>query len=290
MYTASQTMELGSESTFTGLVLFHRYVRQFYHLVANQKQHQQRVMQIKKHLGLVAAACLFVGCKMEEEPRRIRDVINLSHVLGFSSWEDDDGGGAVVSSTDNPEKNTLGEEQNHQQLSSSAKETPIKQINIVESNHPPLLDESYWTAKEQMVSTEQHVLRMISFDTTVCHPHRCVLIVMETLGFGVGKSSTNDNPDNNHWLLSDEKSEHLILRSWRIINEAVLDPRGEALKYPVIVLSCAAISLAADGVGVSNLQDCSENDIGRIKLPDYWWRALDVSTKDITTLRNVLQF
>ena len=48
------------------------------------------------------------------------------------------------------------------------------------------------------------------------------------------------------------------------------------------------ISLAADGVGVSNLQDCSENDIGKIKLPDYWWRALDVSTNELSsTVENI---
>ncbi len=42
--------------------------------------------------GKVASACILVGCKMEEEPRRIRDVVNLSHLLGLPSWEDDDDG------------------------------------------------------------------------------------------------------------------------------------------------------------------------------------------------------
>jgi hypothetical protein len=32
--------------------------------------------------------CILVGCKMEEEPRRIRDVVNLSRLLGLPSWED----------------------------------------------------------------------------------------------------------------------------------------------------------------------------------------------------------
>jgi hypothetical protein len=34
---------------------------------------------------------------------------------------------------------------------------------------------------------EQHVLRMIQFNATVCHPHQCMLALMETLGFGVGR-------------------------------------------------------------------------------------------------------
>ncbi len=40
------------------------------------------------HLGKVSSACLLLGCKVEEEPRRMRDVVNLLHVLGFSSRED----------------------------------------------------------------------------------------------------------------------------------------------------------------------------------------------------------
>jgi hypothetical protein len=47
---------------------------------------------VASHLGKVASACILVGCKMEEEPRRIRDVVNLSRLLGLPSWEDDDNG------------------------------------------------------------------------------------------------------------------------------------------------------------------------------------------------------
>lgn len=139
MFVACQMMELGSESRFTGLVLFHRYTRHFYRLVAEQKQHKQNdkqeMKQIRQHLGQVAAACLFLGCKMSEEPRRIRDVINLSTVLGFSEDEED-------------HKSEL---------------TVIKEL--VE---PPLLDSKYWATKEEIVSTEQLVLRMLQFDTSVC--------------------------------------------------------------------------------------------------------------------------
>ena len=110
-------MELGSESRFTALVLFHRYARRFYRLVVLPQQHQPKKQQhhqrgqlqqqqrqqqstsqegqqlfvaaqeerdrIKNHLGPVAAVRLFLGCKIEEEPQQIRDVINLSHLLIF---------------------------------------------------------------------------------------------------------------------------------------------------------------------------------------------------------------
>lgn len=287
MYISSLVMELGSESRFTGLVLFHRYVRHFYGLMEQQRQKPQpqkqldqtddqqqsneEWKQIKNHLGQVASACLFLGCKMEEESRRIRDVINVSAVLDFSGWND------------------------------SMTQQTTKPITITESKHPPPLDESYWTAKENMVSTEQQVLRMLQFDALVCHPHRCVVIVMDTLGFGTGvdKSSANDgrgeSTTSNNSLLTPEQSERVICGAWRILNDSSLDARGRALVYPVIVLSCAAISLAASGLGVHpdsktigerNSEDTST--LKKIELPGFWWRALDVSTDEMNSTKSTL--
>jgi hypothetical protein len=67
------------------------------------------------------------------------------------------------------------------------------------------------------------------------------------------------------------------------------------------VLSCAAISLAAV-IGVDenvvalkdNVNDCkmaTDYDNGekvKVILPNYWWRALDVSTKNFTIARDAL--
>ena len=64
------------------------------------------------------------------------------------------------------------------------------------------------------------------------------------------------------------------------MNETPLDPRGIVLCYPVIVLSCAVISLLAEG-GITESDD--KNDDGKtVTLPDFWWRVFCVSTKDIT--------
>ena len=71
------------------------------------------------------------------------------------------------------------------------------------------------------------------------------------------------------------------------MNETPLDPRGIVLSYPVIVLSCAVISLAAEGGIVES--DDKKDDGKTVTLPDFWWRALDVSTKDITMAREALQ-
>ena len=301
MHVSSQSLELGCESRFTGLVLYHRYARRFYHSIVQKKQRQRKEKQkshqdyvddnnidhIKNHLGKVAAACLFLGCKMEEEPRRIRDVINLSHVLNFSMYHDDDTK-VIVDTSDGISSNNVLD--TNKTKRSEQVEVPI----IYESKNPPPLDESYWSAKEGMVSVEQHVLRMINFDTTVCHPHRCVLMIMETLGFG-RITSSNDVKTNAHdtstWLLSSQQSDNIILRSYMILNEATLDPRGVALEYPVIVLSCATISLACRikvNVDDDNIDD-DDDDKEEVELPDCWWRALDVSTNDINRAKLALQ-
>lgn len=261
---SSESMKLGSESRFTALILFHRYVRHFYSLLREQqlpgqKQEQDlsRTNENRHHLGLVAAACLFLGCKMSEEPRRIRDVINLCNVLGFCECDD-----SVAN------KNI------------SQKEL----IKIKESTEPPLLDEKYWKAKEEVVSIEQLVLRMLQFDTIVCNPHRCVLIVMDTLNFSTGMDKLSDTKrtmegrEKNDSLLTAEQSETVISDAWSLLNEASLDPGGTALVHPVMVLACAAIQVAVDRIAIFWSDNSNEQ---QIKLPDSWWRALDIKTSEI---------
>ena len=199
MHIASIVLELGSESRFTGIILFHRYIREFYrHVVvsisttasslttaekptSDTNNRRKCRKAIESHLNSVASACILLGCKMEEETRRIRDVVNLSHMLNTYDNEDYSDNDDVMTTHDIKSKRI---------------------ITIIESAHPPPLDEKYWKTKENLISVEQHVLRMIRFDTSVCHPHRCVLVIMETLGFGVGRSKRDDN------IISDEQQSH----------------------------------------------------------------------------------
>ena len=220
---------------------------------------------------------------MEEEPRRMRDVVNLSHVLGFLSWEDDgeDGDNFDVDNDAmaNDDSKLVGLDDDGRR---GWRRRDGEMVTIVESRDPPPLDEGYWKAKEGLVSTEQHVLRMIRFDAAVCHPHRCVLAIMEMLGFGVGRRDAttgggcrrrdggDDNDDDDgvgrgrrgggedkrrrrrddrRWLLHPDRSEGVILEAFWMLNDAALDGGGAALRHPVVVLSCAAISLAAAAEG-----------------------------------------
>jgi hypothetical protein len=220
--------------------------------------------QIKRHLGRIAAACLFLGCKAEEEPRRIRDVINLSSILDF------EGIGCVCSTLVSTLANDFGDSPS-KQTEASIEQSPTKAqpVIIIESTHPPPLDDKYWSDKEQMVSTEQHLLRQLQFDTLVCHPYRCVLIVMETLRFGNG---------TNSGLLSPKGSEALICKAFTVLNEISIDAvlGTTILQSDVVTLACAVISVA-DAANRTN------DDVESM-LPDEWWRALDVKTDELSSV------
>ena len=71
LWLACHVLELGQETSFTALVLLHRY----YAL------HEPGETQDWKWIG---AACLVLSMKTEEEVRRLRDVINVAHMFDFS--------------------------------------------------------------------------------------------------------------------------------------------------------------------------------------------------------------
>ena len=90
----------------------------------------------------VGAACLFLACKAAEEPRRLRDVINLAEMLFVNEDDDDDNW-------------------------------------VTMDKNPPGLNDKYWEAKKRVVETEQLVLRWMMFDISVSHPHRAVVLLLE---------------------------------------------------------------------------------------------------------------
>ena len=132
LWIACQVLRLGQETSFSALVLLHRY---YANHVANEPQDWK----------WIGAACLVLGMKTEEEVRRLRDVINVAHMLDF---------GVADESTD---------------------------LVFDIPSHLPELNEGYWKAKELIVTTEQMVLRVLQFDVLVSHPHRLVVLLVQDL-------------------------------------------------------------------------------------------------------------
>ncbi len=94
---------------------------------------------------------------MEKEPRRIRAIVNLSHVLGFPPRE---GGGRVgIKEEEDADDSAM----TNVELKSGAAGNDGRRgrlvATILESRDPPPLNGGYWKAKEGLVSTEQHCRR-----------------------------------------------------------------------------------------------------------------------------------
>eukprot|EP00978_Attheya_sp_CCMP212_P017728 scaffold47750_cov54-Attheya_sp.AAC.1 len=194
-------MALGTEARFTSMVLFHRYII----AVASRAD----------DLGMAAVACLFLGCKAEEEPRRLRDMVNVYNMLDFSLQQQPD-----------------------------PKIHDINTIPIYEADKPVELQQqsndnngdkkdglSYWECKEKMVETEQAVLRLLEFDVLVSHPHRAVVLLVDRLSI----SLSNRNVDKT--------KKKLMAESWKRLNDALFS--YQALQHSTLAMAHAALRLAA---------------------------------------------
>ena len=72
-------------------------------------------------------------------------------------------------------------------------------------------------------------------------------------GGGEGRHSGREcglcRHDNPHWLLHPDQSKRVILKAFWMLKITALDGVGAALRHPVVMLSCTAISLAAAAKG-----------------------------------------
>ena len=89
----------------------------------------------------VAATCAFLACKLEEQPRKVRDVINVFH-----------GGSA---------------RRRARAASCAPRPADLEPLNP--------LGETYETLKRDLIRTERHALREFGFCVQVEHPHKFVL-------------------------------------------------------------------------------------------------------------------
>lgn len=172
----------------------------------------------------VGAACLFIGTKTEEEIRRLRDIINVADILEFGAQD-------------------------------SVNNNPIENIHV--KGKPMLLDKEYWKAKEQLVATEQRVLRMLQFDVTVSHPHRAVAVLL----------SQQDFPNK----------QELLPVCWKFLNQALF--HAPALRYPVLILACAAIECVQTTL--------PENDQQSNGIP--WWYKYGVDYNSLESCKRSLE-
>jgi hypothetical protein len=206
LFVACNVLKVSVETRFTCCVLLHRY---YAACPADQRT---------DNVQWVVAACLFLACKTEEEPRRLRDVINCANMI---QWEEEP-------SSEVTRKRPRSSDSKSDHVEATSTNATGTCAIIKWDPQPPSLDETYWEGKETIVRTEQNVLRWLAFDTTVSHPHRAVLVILQQ------QEIFNK--------ISPETRAVLTAKAWRRLNDALF--YVAALQHGILELAAASIYLA----------------------------------------------
>lgn len=142
IYVACHTLAISTEARWTAFVLFHRCLNVYTHSDTNSNTCHNDPER-KQRLANLASASVFLACKLSNETRRIRDVINIHQMLNFDDISD------------------------------------TKEIHL--QDQPPSLDETYWETKAHVVKHEQDLLRIIGFNVTIEFPHRVIVAIWEEM-------------------------------------------------------------------------------------------------------------
>lgn len=191
MIVACHILQLQTETRFTALVLLHRYVRAVEEHAPGPAERRQQE-GVEGDLPWVGAACIFLACKAEEEPRRLRDVINMVHM--------------VLSRPPTPPSSVDG---NGIAAQTGRRRSDGNIICIMPQ--PPNLNEDYWKAKKRVIETEQAVLRWLGFDVFVSHPHRAVFLMLEVMPNNRDKVMAIAFRRLNDALFSSQALEHPVV-------------------------------------------------------------------------------
>jgi hypothetical protein len=259
LLVAAHVLQLSTEATFTAAVLLHRYVAACFGKKGDDDE--------KYYEKYVAAACLFLACKAEEEPRRLRDVINCAHMIGVerkekcrdsipkkASQKGAQGDQAFV--TEKPRPVNTGEEDPFEEQPARRKRPEADSsvegpVTVHWNPYPPALDEAYWQAKESTVKMEQTILRWLAYDVSVSHPHRAVVLLLrqseQRQPSSIASTSDDSNGADPRVRMGSEETRQLIRMAFRRLNDAVFSV--QALQHPALALAAAAIQLAAREAG-----------------------------------------
>ena len=347
---ASHTLNLSTESRYASFVLFHRCLSHYIHAQSyncndadtdtisvshagsetsiNAKSSIEVTKSQREELGKFAAASIFLACKLCNQLRRIRDVINVKHVLQFDYPQPN---------KEQSQSQSSSQEQAPAGANEAASASASNDIDIdIDIDTPPIpppdLDEDYWLSKEDMVQVEQKFLRIIKFDVNVAFPHRFLVVVFEELVKVITvtestfsendsdlkleskpKLSNGDDKDSsaNHGKMSPQNGNEfsvevdieqkiwskLLKIGWRRLNDSLF--HVDSLMCKASSLGCAALSLALqEELGAGSVTDAVNPnvtlEIMRKKRmfdrieKEEWWNWVDVERVEMEVAKEKL--
>ena len=252
LLVACDVLDVSVETQFTAAALFHRY----HHALTSDPSKDDftstessaikvapkgsRLRPSKDSTGFstkeILAACLYLACKSEEEPRKMRDIINCMHQLSIH--------GATVQP---PGQSTTKLPLVQLAWDPCPPELPLEPGSSAGAASSDPSSAPYVTAQCRLVAAEQHVLRWIAFDCTVSHPHRAVVLLCRALARSSGAVTEAEPVQGGDIGAVDEGatfSESLQRAAWRRVNAAVFSVA--CLSHKVWPLACAALDLELD--------------------------------------------
>jgi hypothetical protein len=230
LHVACHILQVSMETQFTASCLWHRLsllLSQADSSTNHTYEQSQRPPE-----NFLWAACIFVACKVEEDHRRLRDIVNCATMLEPKPCYKSD------------------------LYTYSKTASPCSTILLPFQQTPPRLEEGYWNSKEQMVTTEQYVLRWLAFDVVVSHPHRAVVIVMSEL------------------MEEGSLRSMLLSRAWKLVNESVWDVRLQG--HSVMTLAAGIVTVVLE-----------DYHLQPVSIP--WWRNYAVNDTELHQVQQQLR-
>ena len=207
--------------------------------------------------------CVMLAGKVEECPKRIREVVTVFvHLyrrrrlgVGWDKNADED-------KADDKAKRIL---------------TTDERLNLLRYQHPlPPNSQIYKDWSDALVSAETEILRQLGFTLYWIpdhHPHKFILYFVRVLGLdsdcGGGGEEKNSNDDRSGTSAS-ESSISVAQRSWNYCNDASL--LDLSVRYEPEIVACAAILLATTGTTTQQQQQQKQHKQLPMT-PRPWWEV-----------------
>ncbi|OUC46089.1 hypothetical protein D917_08000, partial [Trichinella nativa] len=238
---ASILLRLPQVAAATGQIIFHRffYARSF----------------LRCTFDYVCMACIYLASKIEESPRRIRDVINVFHQLKQRPARSVRRGCQAcpivrtirmyISNAVCPH-DVIGCTFNLTRADGSYAVRFIAfyfRLTIL----PCALDHRYVFLKNEVIKAERRILKELGFCVHVKHPHKLIYVFLKAL-------NTLDN-------LS------VLQKAWNFMNDSL---RSDVfLRYAPETIACACVYMAARAYSIP------------MPLEKPWWRLFNASDREI---------